>query len=45
MCAMCCVDNIHCKVHIENRNTKVRKLNLRGSRKRTNGVVWDVEVY
>ena len=43
--ALCCVNDIHGRVHVEKRNTRVRTRNLGGSKKRTNEVIRDVEVY
>ena len=45
LCALCCVNDIHGRVYMEKRNTRVRTRNLGGLRKRTNEVIRDVEVY
>ena len=39
------MNNIHGKVYMEKRNTRVKTHNLRGSRKRMNWIVRDIEVY
>ena len=39
LCVVCCVNNIHGKVYMEKKNTRDRTHNLRGSGKRTNGIV------
>ena len=39
------MNNIHGKVYVEKRNTRFRTYNLKGSKKRTNEVVRDVEIY